>query len=78
MSWTDDEVGLLLGVVLSYNSQKDYEGLERESVKNKYEDIRKDFAELYQQGNKDMEKKSLPHDVALFTRERIASKIKDP
>ena len=28
VSWTDDEVELLLGVVHSYSSQKDYEGLE--------------------------------------------------
>ena len=28
LSWTDDEVELLLGVVRAYSSQKDYEGLE--------------------------------------------------
>ena len=28
VSWIDDEVELLLGVVRSYSSQKDYEGLE--------------------------------------------------
>ena len=49
LSWTDDEVELLLGVVRAYSSQKDYEGLEWESVKSKYEDIRKDFVTLYQQ-----------------------------
>ena len=46
----------------------------RESVKSKYEDIRKEFVSLY--GQKHGEK-SLPHDVSLFTRVRIASKIKD-
>ena len=39
VSWTDDEVELLLGVVRSYSSQKDYEELEWEIVKSKYEDI---------------------------------------
>ena len=34
LSWTDDEVELLLGVVRAYSSQKDYEGLEWESVKS--------------------------------------------
>ena len=29
LSWTDDEVELLLAVVRAYSSQKDYEGLER-------------------------------------------------
>ena len=28
VNWTDNEVELLLGVVLFYSSQKDYEGLE--------------------------------------------------
>ena len=52
----------------SNSSQKDYERLEWESVKSKYDDIRKDFKELYRQGDGE---RSLPHDVALFTRERI-------
>ena len=46
LSWTDDEVELLLGVVRAYSSQKDYEGLEWESVKSKYEDIRKRLRHL--------------------------------
>lgn len=32
VSWTDDEVELLLGGVRSYSSQKDYEELEWESI----------------------------------------------
>jgi len=71
LDWTDDEVELLLGVVSAYSSQKDYEGLEWESVKSKYGDIRKDFVTLNEQ------KDGLPHDLSLFTRERVASKIKD-
>ena len=71
LSWTDDEVELLLGVVRAYSSQKDYEGLEWDSVKSKYEDNRKDFVTLYEQQD------GLPHDLSLFTRERVTSKIKD-
>ena len=71
LNWTDDEVELLLGVVRAYSSQMDYEGLEWESVKSRYKDIRKDFVTLYEQLD------GLPHDLNLFTRERIASKIKD-
>ena len=41
VSWTDDEVELLLGAARLYSFQKDYEGLEWESVKSKYEDIRR-------------------------------------
>ena len=46
-------------------------GLEWESVKSKYEDIRKDFVTLYEQQD------GLPYNHSLLTRERIASKIKD-
>ena len=71
LSWTDDEVEVLLGVVHAYSSQKDYEGLVWESVKSKHEDIRKDFVTLYEQQD------GLPHDVSLFTRERLTSKLKN-
>lgn len=71
LTWTDDEVELLLAVVRAYSSQKDYEGLEWESVKSKYEDIRKDFVTLYEQLD------GFLHNLSLFKRERIASKIKD-
>ena len=37
----------MLVVVRAYSSQKDYEGLEWESVKSKYEDIRKELVTLY-------------------------------
>ena len=43
---------------MSYSSQKDYEGLEWESVKSKYEDIRKDFVTLYKQRD------GLPHNLS--------------
>ena len=75
--WTDDEVKLLLKVVRSYSVQKVYEGLQWESVKSKYEDITKDFVDLYQQAD-GQESLLLLHHVRLFTRERIASKIKKP
>ena len=41
VSWTDDEVELLLRVVRSDSSEQDDEGLEWESAKSKYEDIRR-------------------------------------
>ena len=71
LSWTDDKVELLQVVVRVYSSQKDYKGLEWESVKSKYEDIRKDFVTLYDQQD------GLPHNLSLFIREGIANKIKD-
>ena len=69
--WSDDEIELLLGVVQAFTSEKEFQGVEWESVKSKYEDIRKEFVILYdQKGLKE-------HETAIFTRERIASKIKD-
>ena len=51
LNWTDNEVELLLGVVRSYSSQKDFEGLEWKSVRSKYEDIRSEFVRLYDERN---------------------------
>ena len=69
--WSDDEIELLLGVVQVFASEKAFHGVEWESVKSKYEDIRKEFVSLYdQKGLKE-------HETTICTRERIASKIKD-
>ena len=76
LNWTDNEVELLLGVVRSYSSLKDFDGLEWESVKSKYEDIRSEF--LFGCMTKGMTmQEDFPHSTSLFSRERIASKIKD-
>ena len=61
------KVELLLEVVRAYFFQKDYEGLQWESIKSKYEDIRNEFVTMYEQRD------GLPHDVSLFTRERRAN-----
>ena len=71
LSWIDNKVELLLGVVCAYSSQKEGLEWETESVKSKYEDARRDFVTLYKQLD------GLPHDLSLLTRERIASKIED-
>ncbi|XP_028414903.1 uncharacterized protein LOC114537992 [Dendronephthya gigantea] len=69
--WSDDEVEILLGVVQAYASGKEFGGVEWESVKSKYEDIRLAFVSFYDQ------KELKEHATNLFTRERIASKVKD-
>ena len=63
---------LLLGVVLSYSSLKDYEGLEWESVKSKYEDVRSDFVEEYAENKGEQ----FPHDAKLFSEEELRAKLK--
>ena len=67
--WTDDEVQLLLETVISFKSKKSY--IDWEFVKEKYELIKNDFLEAFPSENK-------PgfHGKSLFTREKIAVKIK--
>ena len=71
MLWTDDEVQLLLETVISFKSRKSYEGIDWESVKEKYETIKNDFLKAFPSENK-------PgfHGKLLFTREKVAAKVK--
>ena len=71
MVWTDDEVQLLLETVISFKSKKSYEDIDWESIKEKYELIKNDFLASFPSENK-------PgfHGKLLFTREKIAAKIK--
>ena len=74
LNWTDNEVELLFSVVLSYSSQKDFDGLEWKHVRSKHEDIRGEFVRLYDERN---HQERLPTHTSLFSREGLASKIKD-
>ena len=71
MVWTDDEVQLLLETVILFKSKKSYEGIDWESVKDKYELIKNDFLEAFPP-----EDKPGFHGKSLFRREEIAAKIK--
>ena len=71
MVWTDDEVKLLLETAISFKSKKSYKGIDWESVKEKYELIKNDFLEAFPSENKPGFNGKL-----LFTREKIAAKIK--
>ena len=52
MLWTDDEVKLLLETVFSFKNKKSYEGIDWESVKEKYEFVKNDFLEAFPLENK--------------------------
>ena len=73
MVWTDDEVQPLFETVISFKSKKSYEGIDWESVKEKYELSQKknQFLEAFLSENE-------PgfHGKSVFTREKIAAKIK--
>ena len=58
--------------LINIKSEKSYEGIDWESIKEKYEIIRKEFLAAFpSEANKEFS-----HDKSLFSRERISSKIK--
>ena len=63
---------LLLETLINIKSKKSYEGIDWESIKEKYEIIRKEFLAAFpSEANKEFS-----HDKSLVTPERISSKIK--
>ena len=74
-NWSDEEVELLLEVVLHFKSDKAGQGLDWESIKTNYLDIRDIFIDRYP---KTLTDESYPHHDAAkhFTKERIISKVK--
>ena len=66
---TDDEVQLLLETLISFKSKKSYEGIDWESVEEKYELVKNDFLEAFISENK-------PgfHGKSLFKRKRLQQK----
>ena len=72
--WTNSEVKLLLRVTLDYKSNKLQEGVDWESCKSKYEDIKGLFEAQYP--NKSTEK-DFPHDVKTISRIQVQTKLKN-
>ena len=64
--WSDDLIEKLLESVKEFKAQKEYEGVDWESVKDKYENIRSLFIKNRRDEN----------DNETFTRDKISSKIK--
>ena len=64
--WSDDLIEKLLESVKEFKAQKEYEGVNWESVKDKYENIRSLFIKNRRDEN----------DNETFTRDKISSKIK--
>ena len=72
MVCTDDKVQLLLETLINIKSEKSYEGIAWESIKERYEIIRKEFLAAFpSEANKEFS-----HGKSFFTRERISSKVK--
>ena len=65
---------LLLEVILHYKSNKAGQGIDWESVKSKYCDIRNIFLERYPKNGDDQH--IYHEDLSIFTNERLISKVK--
>lgn len=70
--WTDDEVQILLECV-NIKTRKKYEGIDWESKKEQYDNIKKNIS-VSRFPNE--ETQDFPHDTTEFTKDRTASKAK--
>jgi hypothetical protein len=59
-AWSDDDIEVMIQASIDYKSKKEYEGLDWESVRTKYDDISKLMAEK----------------EVVIAKERVASKMK--
>ena len=73
-SWTDDEVQLLLEVCYELKAESDYEGINFESKRNKYDLVKERFCEQYPTVADDQYQRS--NDLNSITKERVSAKIK--
>ena len=70
-TWSDEELELLLNVILHYKADKEGRGLNWQSVKTKYDDLRNLFLERYP---RDGISTDFPHDAERdFRKERVNS-----
>ena len=74
--WTDDEIQLLLESVNQYRCKCEYEGINWESVRSKYERIKEIFIDLYPKNN--VEGKDFPvlENPEVISKDRVAAKLK--
>ena len=78
VTWTDEEMQLLLHVVIDYTATKTNEGLDWKAIKCKYEDIAERFQARYQKKDTVVTEEEFPNhaDPQEITKDRIISKIK--
>ena len=73
-NWTDDEIQLLLEVCFDFKAESDYEGVNWESKRTKYEQIKSKFWEQYPE----VEDEKFPRckDLDSIMKERVSAKLK--
>ena len=76
-TWTDDETELLLSITADYRTQNIAEGLDWESIQNKYSDIAERMVEALRKYNeRDGSGKDYKHKPEEITKEKVATKLK--
>ena len=78
ISWTDDELDLLLKCALVYKSKCEYEGLSWEGTRTKYEKIKELILERNPDKPSDNPNKQFPRvgKTEFITKERVSAKLK--
>ena len=73
-NWTGDEIQLVLEVCFDFKAESDYEGVNWESKRTKYEQIKPRFCEQYPE----VEDEKFPrsNDLHAITKERVSAKLK--
>ena len=59
--WTDDETALLVQVIIDYKTSKAANGLDWESIKNKYEEISERFLSSYPRAESVVSEEAYPN-----------------
>ena len=75
--WTDDELELLPKCCADFESQKEYQGINWEDTRNKYEKIKEIFIDRYPTEEADIER--FPNETKveeIVTKDRISAKTK--
>ena len=73
LNWTDDKIQLLLEVCFDFKVESDYEGVNWESKRTKYEQIKSKFCEQYPEV--EVEKFPRSNDLDWITKERVSAKL---
>ena len=78
VTWTGEEMQILLQVVIDYKGTKTNEGFDWETIKSKYEDIAERFQAVYQKEDTVVTEEEFPNkaDPQQIKKDRIISKIK--
>ena len=72
-NWVDDEIRFLLKVCFDFKVESDYKGVNWESKRTKYEQIKSKFCEQYPK----VEDEKFPrsNDLDSITKERVSAKL---